>query len=757
MERVSSIAIIGNYLPRRCGIATFTTDLATALSANREIKCWALAVNDRPEGYKYPEKVRFEINQNLAAEYRLAADYLNINQVDAVSLQHEYGIFGGDSGRHILSLIRELRMPVVTTLHTVLKNPSPEQKKVLCEIAEISSRLVVMAEKGVTFLKDIYGIAEQKISMIHHGIPDMPFVDSNFYKDQFGVDGKKVILTFGLLSPNKGIASMIEALPAIVSRHPDAVYIIVGATHPHVKKTRGEEYRQTLERLAKSKGVDRHIMFFNRFVDFSELCEFLGACDVYVTPYLNEAQIVSGTLAYAMGAGKASVSTPYWYAEEMIGSDRGLLVGFNDPQGLAQAINKLLEDDNLRNAIRKRAYAFSRRAVWSQVAADYISVFNEVKNERSRGHGYIFKSKTLESEKESLPEIKLDHLHTLTDASGIIQHAIYTIPDYNHGYCTDDNARALIAMVMAQELIADDPQLVCLQKKYLAFIQHAFNSSSGWFRNFMSFNRSWLEEKGSEDCQGRAIWSLGVSSALSADPGCAWLSSSLFHQSLAMLESLTHPRALAFALVGIHAYLARFSGDSEVRRTRESLAFRLFDKIKNRVNTDWPWFENESVTYANAKIPHALLLSGQWMQRSDMLQAGYRLLDWLVSLQKNNNCFSPIGNRGWYKSGGPKALFDQQPIEAQAMLETCLLAKKMSGNDFYYDFAALAFNWFLGQNDLKQPLYDYTTGGCRDGLSPDGASLNQGAESTLSWLLSLIAMHGFRAEQKKLQYIEPIS
>ncbi|MBN1151280.1 glycosyltransferase family 4 protein [candidate division WOR-3 bacterium] len=755
MERVRSVAVIGNYLPRMCGIATFTTDLVSALSS-KGIDCWAIAMNDRPEGYRYPKEVRFEINQNKSSEYVLASDYLNISQIDAVSLQHEYGIFGGEYGSYIVSLIKRLRMPVVTTLHTVLKEPVSTQKKILSDIARFSEKIIVMSENASDFLKEIYGVPKDKIVLIHHGIPDMPFVDPNYYKDQFGVEGRKVILTFGLLSPNKGIEYMIDAMPKIMEKHADVVYVIVGATHPNIKKTHGEEYRQSLVRRAKAAGVDQNIMFFNRFVERNELCEFLGACDVYVTPYLSEAQIVSGTLAYAMGVGKATVSTPYWYAVEMMSEDRGVLVGFRDSEALAEAVSGLLSDDIKRNAMRKRAYTFLRRAVWSQVAVDYLAILNGVKNERIENAKVIFSTKTLAQDKTSLPEIDFRHVMLMTDDTGILQHATYSIPDYDHGYCADDNSRGLIASVMAQSFTPEDPKMLNMQKKFLAFLKHSFNDKTGWFRNFMSFERKWLEEKGSEDSQGRAIWGLGVCAALSGDKSCVALSTTLFHRAVEVMLKLSHPRAVSFALVGIHAYLARFSGDSEIRRAREKLANYLFEKFKKRPDMNWPWFDDE-LFYANAKIPQALLLSGQWMQRTDMSNMGFDLLNWVIELQSEKNYFSPIGNRGWLRKGGSKANFDQQPIEAQAMIETCLLAYNMTGDDKYSNMAHLAFNWFLGQNILNEPLYDFATGGCRDGLTPDGPNMNQGAESTLAWLLSLLAMHGFSAEQNKMQYTVPIA
>lgn len=757
MERIRTVAVVGNYLPRICGIATFTTDLVSALSSvSLDTGCWAVAMNDRPEGYRYPENVRFEINQNSPDEYRQAADVLNINQVDVVCLQHEYGIYGGHAGSYILQLLRELRMPVVTTLHTVLREPSAEQRKVLQDIASISSRVVVMARRAVRFLIDIYDIPEDKVAFIHHGIPDMPFVDPNFYKDQFGVEGRKVLLTFGLLSQNKGIEYMIRALPKITRKHPDAVYIVLGATHPHVKRMQGEEYRVGLERLARNLGVEQHMVFFNRFVEFKELCEFLGAADVYVTPYLGEAQIVSGTLAYAMGVGKATVSTPYWYAQEMIGDDRGLLTPFRDPDALAEAVNHLLDDDVARNALRKRAYLYSRNAVWSHVASEYMTVFNEAKAERTSRPHTLFSASPGRADKTTLPEIQFGHLATMTDDTGMLQHATYTVPNYDHGYCVDDNARALIVAVLAQDLMPDQERLIRLQKRYLGFVKHAYNEDAGCFRNFMGYDRRWLEKRGSQDCQGRALWGLGVCAALSNESGCVALSATLFHRALGVVSQLHHPRALAFALVGMHAYLARFSGDSEVRRVRETVANTLFGCFEKTIANPWPWFDDR-VTYANAKIPHALLLSGQWLQRSDIIAAGFRILDWLIDIQCEDGHFSPIGNRGWFTRNEGKARFDQQPIEAQAMVEAALLAYRMTGKESYRETARRAFNWFLGQNDLDAVLYEYSTGGCRDGLSPDGPNLNQGAESTLAWLLSLIAMHSFEADQRRLHYVESIA
>ncbi len=737
--RLRAVALIGTYVPRQCGIATFTADLSEALAAESpELEVWALAINDAPEGYRYPDRVRFEINYKDPADYRLAAEFLNMNQIDAVCLQHEYGIFGGPDGSHILELLRGLRMPVVTTLHTVLKQPSPAQKAVLEEIARISDRLVVMSHKAKELLTEVYRVHPDRITLIWHGIPDVPFVDPNFYKDQFGVEGRKVILTFGLLSPGKGLEYMLNAMPEVVRKHPEATYIILGATHPHVKQVHGEAYRLSLQRRARDLGVQDHIIFHNRFVDLSELCEFLGAADIYVTPYLNREQIVSGTLAYALGAGKATVSTPYWFAEEMLQEGRGRLAPFRDAGQLAAHVIDLLDNEVERHAMRKRAYNFCRGMVWKEVARGYLQVFTEVREQRDRQPRGVFKTKTLHDKPYEIPQLKLDHLQRLTDDVGILQHAKFIVPDRSHGYCTDDNARALVAALLAADWLPDAGGLTDLACRYLSFLNHAYNDANGRFRNFMGYDRRWLEEVGSDDCQGRAIWGLGVAVAWSQTESLTGAALHLFDRALPMLLELNSPRAWALGLVGIHAYLRRFSGDSAARRAREKLAERLFQLHARNASPDWPWLE-DSVHYDNGKLSQALIMSGQWLQRGDMIEAGLRSLEWLLKIQSHpGGHFAPVGNRGWYVRGGEKARFDQQPLEAQSLIEACVEAYHVTADEIWVERARWLLEWFLGRNDHNKPLYDYQSGGCCDGLSADGVNLNQGAESTLAWLLSVI-------------------
>ncbi len=742
------ITVIGNHLPRQCGIATFTTDLLTALAAEDQAgDYWAVAMNDVPEGYAYPSQVRFEVNHRVLPEYRLAADFLNMNLVEVVCLQHEFGIFGGENGAHVLDLLGDLRMPIVTTFHSILQDPTAGQMAITRRIAQLSDRLIVMSRRGGRILREVYDVPSEKIAFIHHGIPDVPFVDPNYYKDQYGVEGRKVILTFGLLSPGKGIETMIDALPEVVVRHPEAVYIVLGTTHPHVKKEQGEAYRLSLQHRARDLGVGDHLVFHNRFVDLKELCEFLGAADVYVTPYLNREQIVSGTLAYALGCGKATISTPYWYAEEMLAEGRGRIVPFQDAAALAGEINDLFDHEVERHAVRKRAYTFCREMVWKEVARKYLEVFSEVKRERENRPRPLFRTRTVEALPREIPQPRLDHIVRLTDDVGIIQHAKFIVPDRCHGYCTDDNSRALSAVLMARDMVADAGAVTNLACTYVSFLHHAFNEEAGRFRNFMGYDRRWLEETGSEDSHGRAIWGLGEAVALSDSDDIRAAARSVFEEGLPALTGFTSPRAWAYALVGIHAYLRRFGGDSEVRRIRETLAEKLFRQYRENAADDWPWIE-DVVVYGNGKISQALIMSGRSLRNEEMLHAGIRSLEWLMEIQTDGEGhFIPVGCKGWYPRGGAKARFDQQPIEAEEMIDACREAYRTTSDPKWLSRAQCCLEWFLGQNDLHAPLYDHKTGGCCDGLHADGPNRNQGAESTLACFLSLLSINELRSRQ----------
>lgn len=736
---IQRIAFIGNYLPRQCGIATFTSDLCEAIASQySDTACIALPVNDIETGYDYPARVRFELTEKDIESYRRAADFLNINNVDLVCLQHEYGIYGGRAGSHILALLRDLRMPIVTTLHTILRDPDPDQRRVLVEVAALSDRLVVMSARGAQFLQETYGVSPEKIDQIPHGIPDVPFVDPSFHKDLFGVEGKIVLLSFGLLSANKGIENVIAALPAILVKHPNVVYIVVGATHPHVIQHEGETYRLSLQWLAQEKGVEGQVIFYNRFVSLEELIEFISAADIYITPYLSPVQITSGTLAYTIGAGKAVISTPYWYAEEMLAEERGVLVPFRDPASLAEQVIDLLDNESRRHAMRKRAYQFGRAMIWPQVARRYMESFECARTERRHFAHPGFTVKPLDKRPGELPPLKLDHLERMTDKTGILQHALFTVPNYREGYTTDDNARALMVGALLEEL--GQGEAIELSLRYLAFLGYAFNPEIGRFRNFMDYQRHWLEESGSDDSHGRALWALGTVLGRSTTPGLQSMASRLFEQALAAILETTSPRAWAFALIGIHEYLRRFDGDRRVGQVREELALRLLTLYQNNRADDWRWYE-DSLTYCNAALPHALLMCGQWIPNKAMMEAGLESLQWLADVQRAGaGHFVPIGSNGFYLRGGEKARFDQQPVEAQAMVSACLEAYGITGDKRWRKEAQRAFDWFIGRNDLNLPIYDPTTGGCRDGLHPDRANENQGAESSLAYLQALLEL-----------------
>jgi len=740
-SKIRKIAFVGDYLPRKCGIATFTHDMYASVAGRfPDAECFVVPVNDRPEGYDYPPEVRFEIEEQDLESYRRAADFLNFANTDVVCLQHEYGIYGGVAGSHILGLLRDLRMPVVTTFHTVLREPDVDQRRVLKELAALSARVVVMTERARTFLRGIYGVPEAKIDLIAHGIPDTPFVDPDLYKDQFGVGGRLVALTFGLLSPNKGIEHMLRAVPEVHESFPDFVYIVLGATHPGLVREQGERYRLSLERLARDLGISKQVIFYNRFVELKELTEFIRAADVYVTPYLNPAQITSGTLAYSFGCGKAIVSTPYWHAEELLADGRGVLVPFADSGALAREICGLLRDAPRRNAMCEQAYRLGRGMVWAHSARLYMESFQQARLGRQDQPFKPLAVRTLAEQQAELPDWRLDHLARLTDATGMFQHATHTIPNFAEGYCTDDNARALLLTVLLEELGQGGTQVHRLATTYAAFLQAAFDRGRRRFRNFLDFDRRWLEEVGSEDCHGRALWALGTCVGRSRRPDLPSWAASHFELALPAILETTSPRTWAFALLGIREYLRRLGGDRLSAQARDTLTARLIDLYERTATPDWPWFE-EVLSYDVARLPQALIATGRDGCNARALEVGLHALGWLVTVQRApQEHFRAIGCNGFYRKGHKRARFDQQPIEANATVSACLEAYRATQDPAWMNEARSAFEWFLGRNDLGQDLYDPGTGGCCDGLQEDRVNRNQGAESTLAFLLSLAEM-----------------
>ena len=739
------IAFIGNYLPRQCGIATFTTDLCTAVAAEYgAARLFAIPVNDPDSSYDYPDCVRLELSQEDQTSYERAAEFLNFNGNDLVCMQHEYGIFGGAAGSYILTLLRKLKMPLVTTLHTVLREPDSDQRAVLDEIAYLSDRLIVMSEHAACLLRDVYSVPVGKIDLIPHGVPDLPFTDPNYYKDLFGTPGKPVLLTFGLLSPNKGIENVIRALPRILEEHGDVMYIVSGATHPHIRRREGETYRDSLQVLARELGVSSHVIFNNRFVSSEELVEHVGAADIYITPYRQEAQVVSGTLAIALGAGKAIISTPYWHAKDLLADGRGVIVPFDDPNSIASATIRLLDNNAERHAMRKRAYLHSRGTTWQRTAQAYMASFQRARVERMLRPRPALQDLVTAKATDQLPLLNTSHLSKMTDDTGMLQHAIYSVPYCSEGYTTDDNARALIVSTMLNSSPrSSSDEYETLSRRYLAFLWLAFHDKTGRFRNFLSYDREWQEEVGSEDSHGRALWALGTVLGISEDAGLRGAAGRLFEAAVSATLGFTSPRAWAFSILGMQAYLDRFPGDRVVQCSRNALANRLLDIYERTHSATWHWFE-KGLSYSNARLSQALIVAGWRSGNQRMIDVGCASLQWLDAEQHRGNdaLFVPIGSRGFFVAGGEKARFDQQPVEACATISACVQAYILTKESHWLDEAWCAFRWFLGENDLQVPLYDAVTGGCRDGLHPDRVNENQGAESTLSFLMSLLDMQG---------------
>lgn len=714
------VAFLGDYLPRQCGIATFTSDLRTHFEQSfPDSGTFVVSVEDRP--YAYPPEVQYAFPEANRREYALAARYLNESGAAVVSVQHEYGIYGGESGRFLLDLIGRLTVPVVTTLHTVLEHPSRAQEQVMRELAALSAGVVVMSGKGKQLLEEIYGVETAKIAVIPHGIPDVPMTDPDTVKPTFGLGGRKVILTFGLISPNKGIETAIAALPAVVKKHPELMYVVLGATHPNLVREHGEAYREELIRLAEELGVGDHVRFDNQFVSHERLLEYLQMADVYLTPYLNQAQITSGTLAYSVGCGKAVVSTPYRHAEELLADGRGLLVPFRSAEAISGALIHLFDEPACRRQLQEKAYAYSRPMVWSETVARYRELFVSV---------LPTDAGTLP---DTLPPLKLDHLFRLTDSTGILQHARYTLPHREEGYCTDDTARALLLLSWLDadgEIV--DARIPWMIDSYASFLNHAFLPASGRFRNFMSYGREWLEATGSDDSHGRALWALGGLLARTRRPDLRTWARELFLRGLPAVEAVHSPRTWAFAMLGITEYLHRYPGDVPVRKIRTGLGDRLCGLFRQAARPHWHWFE-PVLSYDNARLPQALLCSGE----PDHQELGLHTLEWLRDIQTApEGHFRPVGSDGVFLMGQPPVRFDQQPVEAAASVSAYLTAFAYSGQELWREAALTAFHWYLGRNDIGLKLYDEVSGGCYDGLQPGSVNLNQGAESCLSYLMA---------------------
>jgi glycosyltransferase involved in cell wall biosynthesis len=743
------VAFVSTYPPRECGIATFTKNLTDAIfklygsSSDRSKDVQIVALSDEKEEYHYEKEVLFEIRAYNRGDYRRAADFLNLSEVDVVCIQHEFGIFGGDDGNYVLSLAENLKKPIALVLHTVLSEPRDNQKKILEQLCSLSTKIVVLANKGSDLLKDIYGVNEKKIMIIPHGAPDVPFLDPSYYRDDFRLGSREVIMTFGLISPGKGLELAIKSMAEVVKVFPDATYLVVGETHPVIKKERGEEYRISLKRLVSKLGLEKNVIFYDRFVTLEELIKYLVVADIYVTPYLSREQISSGTLSYAVACGKAIVSTDYWYAEELLSEERGILVTIGDEKALTEAILRLLKNEELRNQIRKRAYQYGRNMTWKEVSSSYINLFENIQEEYIiQVKSELTQKKTEEAIKvQELPDVKLDHLKRLTDSTGIFQHATFSIPNRIHGYTTDDNARALI-MALKLWKFCKECTVLPLIDIYLSFLQFAYDFKSGRVKNFFSYDRKWSPNEDSEDSHGRFLWALGRMILNYPDENLTDFATQLFRQALGNADSFKSPRAWAFTIIALIDYLKMLPGDVNAKNLKSRLGERLLSSFKENSSDDWLWCE-DIVTYENARLPQALIALGTDVDSEEMKMWGLKTLNWLLELQtdKEKGHLSLIGNDGWLKRGGEKANFDQQPVESVALIDACYEAHKATGDREFLEKAKWCYNWFLGDNDINETLYNFKTGGCRDGIHSSRLNLNEGAESLLSWFSALLRMH----------------
>lgn len=737
LNSINRLAIVGNALPRRCGIATFTTDLQHALSGCSGVtEAAVVAMTDHGRTYAYPSFVRLEINDTVVTDYTRAADFLNESEFQVVSLQHEYGIFGGDAGRHLLTLLASLQVPLVTTLHTLLTEPSRSQREVLNAVVNASSHLIVMSRMGQEILRSVHGVEPRNISIVPHGIPSAAFVEPDAAKLKLGFCNKSVILTFGLLSPNKGIEVMIDAMPAILTRRPDSIYVVLGATHPNLLRQAGESYRDSLIARAQSLGVSQQVVFLNQFVDQATLIDFITMCDVYVTPYLNEAQMTSGTLSYSFGLGKAVVSTPYWHARELLADGRGILVPFNDSKTIGSAIAELLTNDALRLDMRERAYENSRSMTWERTATRHLEIFEKARQPRSFGNVRPPRESIARFVVADAPQIQLHHFLSMCDDTGLFQHAVHSVPNRSHGYCVDDNARALL-VGCALNRLGEIRLPEAVTGRFAAFVQHAWNPDARRFRNFMHFDRRWLEDAGSEDCHGRALWALGECSRSDADPSRRRWASSLFLEALPAVGDFSSPRAWSFTMLGLNAYCDTSPDDDAAFALWRKLADRLMTLLSSVETVDWVWFET-GLAYDNARLPQALITAGSVLADRNYIDAGLRTLRWLMNVQTSKSgVFRPVGSDSFGEHWTAPRRFDQQPLEATAAISACIAAWHAVGDSRWKADASRALAWFLGRNDLNTPLVDLETGSCRDGLHSDRPNQNQGGESVVSYLLAL--------------------
>lgn len=725
------LALIGGFLPRRCGIATFTTDMHAALktlSPDMVIDVYAMA----------PAAVADDFDTTICdtivdadpAAYLEAADKIDASGAEVVWLQHEFGLFGGPAGDLILSLLDHVSAPVVVTLHTVLAKPDPDQMRVMTRLIARASQLVVMSDHSRMLLTSIYGAHEDQITLIAHGVPDRPFGRSAHFKESFGFTGKKVILTFGLLSKGKGIEVMIRALPQITRCHPDVVYCIAGATHPNLVAHEGEAYRESLQALAIEHKVEGHIRWIDAFLDTDELLDLIEAADVFVTPYLGAQQSTSGTLSYAMALGKAVVSTPYLHAAELLANDHGRLVAFGDSDAMGREISLLLDEPQVLLDLQERVYGHGREMIWPRFAERTLEV--------------IEATRLVASQESAAERIGIQGFVRMCDSTGILQHSVHGIPDRRHGYCVDDNARALMLMHrLSGSTLRESGHLTTV---FASFVQHAWNADTGEFRNFMGFGRNWLEDIGSEDSCGRTIWAVGITARHAHDGAMRRWAREFFAETAPSALGFQSPRAIAFAMLGA-ASLAKSQprhalADAIMRHGAETL--RSLHSIAARPG--WNWFE-DVLAYDNCRLAEAMLRAGVQLGDDDIIACGLETLGWVMAMQTAPpGHFRPVGSNSFGHNYARPRVFDQQPVEIWAAIDAVSAAWEVTRDPHWLMHARCAYDWFDGKNDRSIKVGDLVTGTSRDGINPRGLNLNEGAESVLSFQHAFYAFQSLMAK-----------
>jgi len=723
---------IGTYPPRECGIGTFTKNLRTSMLnsslTDNSDKNFIVAMSNHEEHISYPKEVLLTIRQDYQRDYLEAAKFINLSGADICVLEHEFGIFGGQNGVYILPLLHKLKIPIIVTLHTIIKEPSYTEKAILQEICKMANKVVVMSFKAIDFLVNIYKVPKGKIERIEHGVPDILFSQS-VSKKEFKLDQKKVIMTFGFIGRNKGIETMLKALPRIVEKYPDVVYIILGKTHPNVLKYSGEEYRIYLLKLVKKLNIENNVLFLNKFINQNELFKYLSASDIYVTPYVHETQITSGTLSYAVGVGSAVISTPYWHAEELLANNRGKLFNFNDSDALSSIIINLLDHPEELKELRHNALEYGKKITWPKIGKKYVALAEEILKDKK----IILETKASILDPLILPPFSLTHIKRLTDDTGIIQHAKFAIPNLKDGYCLDDNARALLMTLMAYKQ-KKDTQVLELCTIYLSFILYMQNKD-GTFRNFMNFRREYLDETGSEDSFGRTIWALGYLLNNAPNDASFQCAKEIFLNALPNFIKLNSIRSIAFTLIGISHYLKRMSSDENLSRILKILANKLVVHYEKNKTDKWKWFE-PLLAYDNAILPLGLFHTYEILGDRKIKKIAFESLNFLSDITLNEGYLSIIGNEKWYNKDGERSVYAQQPVDASAMVLMFHQAYMLTKDIKYLEKLYASFMWFLGENDLRMNLYDFETNGCCDGLERNGVNRNQGAESTLSYLIS---------------------